>query len=166
MATPLPMPKLGLTMEEGTILKWRKGEGETVEKGEIILDIQTDKVEYEVESPDGGLLLKTLAGEGDVVPCGTDIAVIGEAGEDISGFGSTPAKASAVEPNLRGRRRLRRHHPHRRLPPLRRLLWQRSLRPRAGFSPVLPPGAWPENSELTTAPSKAQAPAGESFRQT
>lgn len=93
MATPLPMPKLGLTMEEGTILKWRKGEGEAVEKGEIILDIQTDKVEYEVESPDGGLLLKTLAGEGDVVPCGTDIAVIGEEGENISGFGSAPAKA-------------------------------------------------------------------------
>lgn len=93
MATPLPMPKLGLTMEEGTILKWRKGEGEAVEKGEIILDIQTDKVEYEVESPDGGLLLKTLAGEGDVVPCGTDIAVIGEGGEDISSFGSTSAKA-------------------------------------------------------------------------
>ena len=96
MATPLPMPKLGLTMEEGTILKWRKGEGEAVEKGEIILDIQTDKVEYEVESPDGGLLLKTLAGEGDVVPCGTDIAVIGETGEDISGFGSAPAKAPVV----------------------------------------------------------------------
>ena len=93
MATPLPMPKLGLTMEEGTILKWRKGEGEAVEKGEIILDIQTDKVEYEVESPDGGLLLKTLAGEGDVVPCGTDIAVIGEEGENISSFGSTSAKA-------------------------------------------------------------------------
>lgn len=100
MATPLPMPKLGLTMEEGTILKWRKGEGEAVEKGEIILDIQTDKVEYEVESPDGGLLLKTLAGEGDVIPCGTDIAVIGEAGEDISSFGSAPAKtpATATEP--------------------------------------------------------------------
>lgn len=98
MATPLPMPKLGLTMEEGTILKWRKGEGETVEKGEIILDIQTDKVEYEVESPDGGLLLKTLAGEGDVVPCGTDIAVIGEAEEDISGFGSAPAKTPSIPP--------------------------------------------------------------------
>ena len=100
MATPLPMPKLGLTMEEGTILKWRKDEGEAVEKGEIILDIQTDKVEYEVESPDGGLLLKTLAGEGDVVPCGTDIAVIGEAGEDIKDFGDAPEKASAeTEPS-------------------------------------------------------------------
>ncbi len=92
MATPLPMPKLGLTMEEGTILKWRKDEGEAVEKGEIILDIQTDKVEYEVESPEGGLLLKTLAGEGDVVPCGIDIAVIGEAGEDISSFGGDRSK--------------------------------------------------------------------------
>ena len=95
MATPLPMPKLGLTMEEGTILKWRKDEGEAVEKGEIILDIQTDKVEYEVESPDGGLLLKTLAGEGDVVPCGTDIAVIGESGEDISSFGSSSPRPPA-----------------------------------------------------------------------
>ncbi|MBI2176852.1 MAG: 2-oxo acid dehydrogenase subunit E2, partial [Candidatus Tectomicrobia bacterium] len=49
MATPLPMPKLGLTMEQGTILKWMKPEGAPVEKGEIILQIQTDKVEYEVE---------------------------------------------------------------------------------------------------------------------
>ena len=97
MATPLPMPKLGLTMEEGTILKWRKGEGEAVEKGEIILDIQTDKVEYEVESPGGGLLLKMLAGEGDVVPCGTDIAVIGETGEDISGFGGGGSAETSVE---------------------------------------------------------------------
>ena len=98
MATPLPMPKLGLTMEEGAILKWRKDEGEAVEKGEIILDIQTDKVEYEVESPAGGLLLKTLAGEGDVVPCGVDVAVIGEEGEDVSGFGNGAAKAEAAEP--------------------------------------------------------------------
>ena len=98
MATPLPMPKLGLTMEEGAILKWRKDEGEAVEKGEIILDIQTDKVEYEVESPAGGLLLKTLAEEGDVVPCGVDVAVIGEEGEDVSGFGNGAAKAEAAEP--------------------------------------------------------------------
>ncbi len=98
MATPLPMPKLGLTMEEGAILKWRKDEGEAVEKGEIILDIQTDKVEYEVESPAGGLLLKTLAGEGDVVPCGVDVAVIGEEGEDVSGFGNGAARAEAAEP--------------------------------------------------------------------
>ncbi len=102
MATPLPMPKLGLTMEEGTILKWLKSEGEAVEKGEIILEIQTDKVEYEVESPDSGILLKALAGEGDVIPCGDNIAVIGAEGEDISGFapsnGSAPAAPEAPAP--------------------------------------------------------------------
>ncbi len=58
MATQMPMPKLGLTMEEGTIIAWRKEEGDAVKKGEILLDIQTDKVEYEVESPDNGILLK------------------------------------------------------------------------------------------------------------
>ena len=95
MATPLPMPKLGLTMEEGTILKWLKSEGEKVEKGEIILQIQTDKVEYDVEAPDTGLLLRTFAGEGDVVPCGDNIAVIGNKGEDISEFESAGAPAAS-----------------------------------------------------------------------
>ena len=98
MATPLPMPKLGLTMEEGTILKWRKSEGESVEKGEIILDIQTDKVEYEVESPGGGTLLKTIHGEGDVVPCGTNIAVIGNPGEDVSAFTGAASFGNARPP--------------------------------------------------------------------
>ncbi len=104
MATPLPMPKLGLTMEEGTILKWIKSEGEEVEKGEMILQIQTDKVEYEVESPDGGILLKTFAAEGDVVPCGDNIAVIGAEGEDTGSFQNgaaepvAPAQAPTSEP--------------------------------------------------------------------
>jgi pyruvate dehydrogenase E2 component (dihydrolipoamide acetyltransferase) len=88
------MPKLGLTMEEGTILKWLKSEGEKVEKGEIILQIQTDKVEYDVEAPNTGLLLRTFAGEGDVVPCGDNIAVIGKKGEDISEFESAGAPAA------------------------------------------------------------------------
>ncbi|MBI4252334.1 MAG: 2-oxo acid dehydrogenase subunit E2 [Candidatus Tectomicrobia bacterium] len=98
MATPLPMPKLGLTMEQGTILKWMKPEGAPVEKGEIILQIQTDKVEYEVESPEGGVLLKTLAAEGDVVPCGQNLAVIGKKGEDISALAGAAPKAPAPKP--------------------------------------------------------------------
>ncbi|HJP14989.1 MAG: dihydrolipoamide acetyltransferase family protein [Nitrospinota bacterium] len=98
MATPLPMPKLGLTMEEGTILKWIKSEGEEVEKGEMILQIQTDKVEYEVESPDGGILLKTFAAEGDVVPCGDNIAVIGAEGEDTGAFQNAAAEPVAPAP--------------------------------------------------------------------
>ncbi|MDP6277885.1 MAG: dihydrolipoamide acetyltransferase family protein [Nitrospinota bacterium] len=98
MATPLPMPKLGLTMEEGTILKWIKSEGEEVEKGEMILQIQTDKVEYEVESPDWGILLKTFAAEGDVVPCGDNIAVIGAEGEDTGAFQNAAAEPVAPAP--------------------------------------------------------------------
>jgi pyruvate dehydrogenase E2 component (dihydrolipoamide acetyltransferase) len=92
------MPKLGLTMEEGTILKWIKSEGEEVEKGEMILQIQTDKVEYEVESPDGGILLKTFAAEGDVVPCGDNIAVIGAEGEDTGAFQNAAAEPVAPAP--------------------------------------------------------------------
>ncbi len=98
MATPLPMPKLGLTMEEGTILKWRKSEGDQVEKGEIIVEIQTDKVEYEVESPDAGIILKTLASEGDVIPCGDNIAVIGAEGEDVSSFVPSNGAGQAAAP--------------------------------------------------------------------
>ena len=86
MVTPLPMPKLGLTMESGTILKWMVGEGDPVEKGEIILQIQTDKVEYDVEAPEKGSLLKMYAAEGEEIPCGDNLAVIGEPGEDISAF--------------------------------------------------------------------------------
>ncbi|MBT4095486.1 MAG: pyruvate dehydrogenase complex dihydrolipoamide acetyltransferase, partial [Nitrospinaceae bacterium] len=98
MATPIPMPKLGLTMEEGTILKWLKSDGEAVNKGEMILLIQTDKVEYEVESPDEGVILKTFSGEGDVVPCGENIAVIGVEGEDISDYAPKVVAAQADTP--------------------------------------------------------------------
>lgn len=98
MATPVPMPKLGLTMEEGTILKWLKSDGEAVDKGEMILLIQTDKVEYEVESPDDGVILKTFSGEGDVVPCGDNIAVIGTEGEDITDYAPKGAAAPPSAP--------------------------------------------------------------------
>ncbi|MFP6870063.1 MAG: dihydrolipoamide acetyltransferase family protein [Nitrospinota bacterium] len=102
MPTPLPMPKLGLTMEEGTILQWLKSDGEAVEKGEIILQIQTDKVEYDVEAPADGLLLKTLAGEGDVVPVGSNLAVIGDEGEDISAFASASEGALSASEGAPG----------------------------------------------------------------
>ena len=64
MATRIDMPQLGLTMETGTILQWLKAVGDTVEKGQPVVLIQTDKVEYEVESPAAGTLLKVAAQEG------------------------------------------------------------------------------------------------------
>ncbi|HRR91781.1 MAG TPA: E3 binding domain-containing protein, partial [bacterium] len=83
MSKEFVMPKLGMTMEEGTITRWIKKEGDKVEKGEPIVEVMTDKVNIEVESPDNGTILKILAKEGDVVPILQPIAIIGEAGEEI-----------------------------------------------------------------------------------
>lgn len=83
MATLVTMPKLGLTMTEGTISSWTKSQGEEVKKGEIILVVATDKLTYEVEAPEDGVLLEILVSEGDSAPVGENIAVIGEAGEKV-----------------------------------------------------------------------------------
>ena len=72
------MPKLGQTMEEGTINKWVKKEGESVKKGEILLEITTDKATLEVESYAAGILRKIIAKEGEVVPVTQVIAYIGD----------------------------------------------------------------------------------------
>ena len=84
MATVVTMPKLGTTMMSGVILKWLKKEGERVEKGEPLLEIQTDKVNMEEEAYESGVLLKILAPEGTEVPVNQPIAVIGVEDEDIS----------------------------------------------------------------------------------
>jgi len=75
------MPKMGDAMEEGTLLKWLKGVGETVEAGEPIAEIETDKVTLELEAEEGGVLTQTLVGEGESVPVGTPVATIGEESE-------------------------------------------------------------------------------------
>ena len=84
MATRIDVPQLGLTMETGTILQWVKAEGDTVEKGQPVVVIQTDKVEYEVEAPVAGTLLKIAAKEGTELPVGSLMAIIGAPGEDLT----------------------------------------------------------------------------------
>lgn len=78
------MPKLSDTMEEGVIAAWNVEEGDTVESGDVIAEVETDKATMEVEVFDAGTILKVLVDEGDAVPLGGLIAVIGEEGEDIS----------------------------------------------------------------------------------
>ena len=95
MATRIDMPQLGLTMETGTILQWLKAIGDTVEKGQPVVLIQTDKVEYEVESPAAGTLLKTAATEGDELPVGSLMGIVGEAGEDVAALLGAPSAAAA-----------------------------------------------------------------------
>jgi len=84
MAIKIEMPKLSDTMEEGVIAKWNVKEGDKVESGDIIAEVETDKATMEVEVFDAGTVLKILAGEGDAVPLGEPMAIIGEEGEDIS----------------------------------------------------------------------------------
>jgi len=77
MSTELTMPMLGEVMEEGVVLAWKKQEGEAVDKGEIILEIETDKAIAEVESPASGVVKQILVPEGETVPINTPLAVIG-----------------------------------------------------------------------------------------
>lgn len=76
------MPKMGMTMEEGTIVEWKKKDGEYVEKGEIILEIMTNKVNIDVEAPSSGYI-RALKGSDDVVPVGEVIAIIEESREAL-----------------------------------------------------------------------------------
>jgi pyruvate/2-oxoglutarate dehydrogenase complex dihydrolipoamide acyltransferase (E2) component len=76
MATEFTMPMLGEVMEEGKLIEWKKREGDAVEKGEIILEVETDKVVAEVESPTAGVLKKILVQEGETVKVNTTLAMI------------------------------------------------------------------------------------------
>src|SRR6266540_5183678 len=92
MATEIKPPRRGQGMESGTIVKWLKSEGDQVEKGEPLYELDTDKVTQEVEADAGGVLLKILAGEGEEIEVGKRIAVIGEEGEEVSAEAEPPAK--------------------------------------------------------------------------
>jgi len=83
VATEVKLPRLGQGMEAGTIVRWLKSEGEQVEKGEPLYELDTDKVTQEVEADTSGVLLKIAIAEGEV-PVGQTIAVIGEEGEQVS----------------------------------------------------------------------------------
>src|SRR5215204_3178693 len=77
------MPKMGDAMEEGTLLKWLKSEGEEVSEGDPIAEIETDKVTMELEAEDEGTLAQLIAGEGQDVPVGEAIAFIQGEGEEV-----------------------------------------------------------------------------------
>jgi pyruvate dehydrogenase E2 component (dihydrolipoamide acetyltransferase) len=78
------MPKLDLAMDSGEIVEWFKGEGENVREGEILVNIMTQKVTYEIASPANGILYKILAPANSEVPVGNPIAVIIEPNDDVA----------------------------------------------------------------------------------
>jgi len=97
MATQVEMPKMGYDMTEGTILAWHKHEGDTVHKGDALGEIETGKVNIEIEAFDGGVLRKILVPEGQTVPVGTPIAIIAGADEVIDLPAAAPVVGAGVQ---------------------------------------------------------------------
>ena len=101
MTTEVIMPQLGESVVEGTVTKWLRGEAESIEEFEPLVEINTDKVDTEVPSPASGTILKLLVAEGETVKAGTLLAVIGEPGEEVpealpeNGDSSVPPEARA-----------------------------------------------------------------------
>lgn len=96
MAETIIMPKLGFDMAEGTLIRWVKTEGDTIEKGEVLAEIETDKATIEVEASYSGVIRKLVVAEGSVVPVGAPIAIVGEADEEID-FDSLLSESSLKE---------------------------------------------------------------------
>src|SRR3954452_6537907 len=84
MAQVLDMPNLSDTMTEGVLRKWHRKEGDKVAPGDVLAEVETDKATMDYESFDKGVLLKLLIKDGETVPVGTPIAILGQAGEDVA----------------------------------------------------------------------------------
>src|SRR5271163_4589448 len=82
MSFSVQMPALGESVTEGTVTRWLKQEGDTVEVDEPLVEVSTDKVDTEIPSPAAGVLTKIIAQEDDTVEVGGDLALIGDASED------------------------------------------------------------------------------------
>src|SRR5262245_4828396 len=95
MPTNIIMPALELAQETGKIIHWLKRPGDPVQKGEPVVEIETDKVTVELEAPASGVLRDVSAGEGDVVPVGRTIAVVLAAGEASGAAAAAPVMPAA-----------------------------------------------------------------------
>jgi pyruvate dehydrogenase E2 component (dihydrolipoamide acetyltransferase) len=101
MAESITMPKLGFDMREGVLVRWVKNEGEPISKGDILAEIETDKATVEVESQAAGVVRKLLASQGDVVPVGAVMAIVGTPDEkidDLIAAAGSPQSAESPAP--------------------------------------------------------------------
>src|SRR5438552_5976899 len=103
--TKVVMPKLSEQMETGKIIKWLKNEGDRIQSGDILAEVETDKADVEMEAFGSGVLRKILVPAGNKAPVGTLIGVIAEPNEDISGLGGpdmapqTPPPGQPAKPS-------------------------------------------------------------------
>ena len=99
MAELVTMPRFGQSMEEGTVVQWFKKEGDEVNPGEPLLEVMSDKANFEVEAEVAGTLRKILAGVNDSVPVNQPIAIVGAPDEPIDADFSEAPQSSAVPPS-------------------------------------------------------------------
>jgi len=97
MVTRIVMPRLSLTMKEGTVVEWFKKEGDSVQKGEPLVEVLSEKVTYDVEAPESGILRKILAGEGINVPVDQAVGVIAAPDETVAEADLAQAAAPSVK---------------------------------------------------------------------
>ena len=95
MAIVIDMPKLSDTMSEGVIAKWNVKEGDVVKTGDIIAEVETDKATMDVEVFDGGTILKIIAKEGEAVPLGGLMAIIGSSMNSAPCFSNAKKSSSS-----------------------------------------------------------------------
>lgn len=98
MAFSVQMPALGESVTEGTVTRWLKQEGDTVELDEPLVEVSTDKVDTEIPSPAAGVLTKIIAQEDDTVEVGGELAVIGDAKDAGEAAAPAPEKVPAAQP--------------------------------------------------------------------
>ena len=96
MAYEILMPKLGLTMTEGTVEEWKFREGDYVKKGDALFSVSTDKLTNDVESEAEGVLLKILLPAGETAPCKAVVGYLGQEGESVPG-GAKPDEGTAPQ---------------------------------------------------------------------
>ncbi|GAJ61809.1 dihydrolipoamide dehydrogenase [Streptococcus parauberis] len=100
MAFEIIMPKLGVDMQEGEIIEWKKQEGDTVNEGDILLEIMSDKTNMEIEAEDAGVLLKIVRKDGETVPVTEVIGYIGAEGESVDEVSSSASSDAKATENL------------------------------------------------------------------
>jgi pyruvate dehydrogenase E2 component (dihydrolipoamide acetyltransferase) len=106
MAKIIELPKLGMTMDEGVVVKWYIKEGDEIKKGDILFDVETDKVTQGVESEESGFVLKIYIKEGETIPVGEKLLAVGEEGEvleteqELSEEKEEDKKEEKVEPEM------------------------------------------------------------------
>ncbi len=145
MAVDIVMPRLSDSMEEGTVLRWLKGVGDSVEVGEELVEIETDKANMVYESDSAGTLVEVMAQEGDTLPVGDPIARVGDASEVVGGNGGAPGAAA---PAGRAGAETEVQTPDADQPAIER------PEPAGAASPVTPPGS---PGPVATPPSPAAA---------